>query len=571
VSKRLASLGALTKGDRRAAVGSDMSSFDLDSKYGKRALKRLYVKLQNIEVVGMEEPTSSHFLPALNAGKVIDDFVTELKATNDPLLKSLPLENTRSMQVLVLCVCLEEFDKIGLDRDARAKVDVRMFLNRLAGIKVSRQALIFSLFMATLDDIIKEASATGEFEGTAEDITATHVNVGKETVLAIDPSSGAPTKMTTLLLDRGVSFELACDMALEEAAKLENDQDEPMSETKSVLFGGGLETDHDDLNGFIVNDSQSEDNEWMSLAKPTKLGTRAEPGFYISKNKIAGRHLILLAKGKFDYASFGSKEVTNNFDPMRWMQVTRPNTGATIVDMSTADLQKKYNLACSCKVLKGIAKDCSKSLVDIVKSSNKLVGQLWEAAFNESYHFQSKNGLAPRRVKVTLVNGPVLHILSALEKVVMFRSNKDKSLKIMRAQVGSRRIVGVRFPHDDETTQQLEEELEKIRKARSNTGRLYTDEDLEPLCVKSQQWATAERKTITSFFKVQTVAEKIINNDSNDIKTNRSASLPAKRSRSAPLASTSKKSKTMQSFFSKSRGETELEMKTEPIDLTMDS
>jgi hypothetical protein len=35
VSKRLASMGDLTKGDRRAASGSDLSEFDIDSTFGK--------------------------------------------------------------------------------------------------------------------------------------------------------------------------------------------------------------------------------------------------------------------------------------------------------------------------------------------------------------------------------------------------------------------------------------------------------------------------------------------------------------------------------------------------------
>ena len=35
VSKRMASMGALTKGDRRAASGSDLSEFDIDSNFGK--------------------------------------------------------------------------------------------------------------------------------------------------------------------------------------------------------------------------------------------------------------------------------------------------------------------------------------------------------------------------------------------------------------------------------------------------------------------------------------------------------------------------------------------------------
>lgn len=36
VAKRLATLGALTKGDRRAATGTDFTAFDLDTKYGRR-------------------------------------------------------------------------------------------------------------------------------------------------------------------------------------------------------------------------------------------------------------------------------------------------------------------------------------------------------------------------------------------------------------------------------------------------------------------------------------------------------------------------------------------------------
>ena len=36
VAKRLRSLGALTKGDRRAATAQDMSAFDVDTTYGRK-------------------------------------------------------------------------------------------------------------------------------------------------------------------------------------------------------------------------------------------------------------------------------------------------------------------------------------------------------------------------------------------------------------------------------------------------------------------------------------------------------------------------------------------------------
>ena len=42
VARRLQSLGALTKGDRRAATGADLSHFNYDTAYGRTALKLMY-------------------------------------------------------------------------------------------------------------------------------------------------------------------------------------------------------------------------------------------------------------------------------------------------------------------------------------------------------------------------------------------------------------------------------------------------------------------------------------------------------------------------------------------------
>jgi hypothetical protein len=71
VSKRMAQLGALTKGDRRAASGSDLSEFDIDSTFGRRALVRTYDALDG------EYPTA----PSRNSNDILDKFIVEHPAS----------------------------------------------------------------------------------------------------------------------------------------------------------------------------------------------------------------------------------------------------------------------------------------------------------------------------------------------------------------------------------------------------------------------------------------------------------------------------------------------------------
>lgn len=42
VARRLQSLGALTRGDRRAASGIDLSEQNFDSPWGRKSLRRMY-------------------------------------------------------------------------------------------------------------------------------------------------------------------------------------------------------------------------------------------------------------------------------------------------------------------------------------------------------------------------------------------------------------------------------------------------------------------------------------------------------------------------------------------------
>ena len=547
-----------------------MSEFDLDSKYGKRALKRFYGALEENESSGGE--TAFGALSSTNVGEIIDEFIKEIKLIGDHIVDSIPTDDDLVKHAFVLSIATAELDRVGLDRDTRAKADVRMFLNRLSGLIVTRQSLVFKLFMSTLNGVIKEAKSSGEFEGTAEDITATTIEICKEIDLAIDPSSGQPTKLTTLDLDRGFSFDSVCTMAIEESQKLVSDEDTNAAakdqdlENEEGFIVLDDDDDGDDDDDSIDDSNYSDDDvtndAWMSNAKPQR--SVAESGFYVSKRKITGRYLVLFAKRKFDSSIFKTEEDSATLDPLGLMQLTRPNTGTIAFDKSTRELQHTYRLAFSCKECKLLLKSslsssidtAVKSPIDIIKQEIVRVSSLWERAYTDSDSFDIGKGLAPRRQKCSLVNGPgTLFLLPALEESVQFTSGKNKALKIMRAQIGKRRIVGVRFPSEDKITEKL---LEKIKKSRGNTGSSFIDEALKPICQKSMKWALTKRKTMKSFFKVTSSGNKISssNNNNNSDKTNKpttNASVGEKR-RASPIISSSsgkKAKKTMMSYFAK--------------------
>ena len=143
VSKRLGEMGALTRGDRRAGIGGDMSSFNLDTKFGKRSLKRLYTALNNNEIHRMGDHAGqgilpSACLPSQNTKQILSDIVEKRKKAEDPIVATLPAEEGPRTSFL-LALMTEALDKVGLDRD---KSDMKSFLNRLAGITVCKQDLL---------------------------------------------------------------------------------------------------------------------------------------------------------------------------------------------------------------------------------------------------------------------------------------------------------------------------------------------------------------------------------------------------------------------------------------------
>ena len=65
VAKRLQQLGALTKGDRRAADASDLSAFDVDTQYGKKAMDEVVSVLTNASFNAQTPPQARALRPRL--------------------------------------------------------------------------------------------------------------------------------------------------------------------------------------------------------------------------------------------------------------------------------------------------------------------------------------------------------------------------------------------------------------------------------------------------------------------------------------------------------------------------
>ena len=492
VSKRMANLGALTKGDRRAAAGSDLSEFDIDSIYGRRALTRLY---QCLLIGDNQSPPTA---PSRHSKVILDEFAKRAAAEN-PTLHFYDEAMGRSH---ALAAAQQALHAIGLaSDDMKKKAQVKLFLNRIAGLRVLEQKLVFSLFMSTLDDVVADAKATGEFEGSVEDVRATHIELsGTPEKLAVDKSSGAPTFFTRLNLDRGISLETIASQSIEDARP-----------------------------------NASEQQKGSPVAKT---------GFYVSKRVIAGRKLVLYARRKIE-ADAKTGEYTP--DPLGFMIVTSPNTGKNPCEMSTRDLGYKYDLLLSsddfCQTLKkpqenekdavdsvdattdedaatesepsDVAEDDSKERpADVLRRTYPKVAQLWDDAYNDSDSFEHNAGLAPRRTRVGLMTGAILHVLPALEKAVLMQVKaSERALRVARAEISDtrERIVGIRFPLDGEVMRRLQAILQKdlLESSKSSAeATLFKDEDFTSVDAKSTTWATSERKTMRNFFGATALTPK---------------------------------------------------------------
>ncbi|WP_158912747.1 strawberry notch family protein [Caulobacter sp. S45] len=154
IARRLDSLGALTRGERRTAGNGLFRAEDnLESPFAHRALQAFYVGLHFGNVEAMSRPTFEE-----KTGLRLLDHEGNLKDADD-----MPPMNT--------------------------------FLNRLLALRIADQNALFAAFDAILSSILERAAQSGLLDRGMEDIVADDVAILDEEVVRTDAVTGAQTKL----------------------------------------------------------------------------------------------------------------------------------------------------------------------------------------------------------------------------------------------------------------------------------------------------------------------------------------------------------------------------------------
>ena len=209
LAKRLQHLGALTKGDRRAADAANLSSFDFQTQYGRRALERLVDSIRTHSFGAGRMKLLLERVLGAEAARLAAD-TGDLTPWNEHCE-----ELETALQIVGIDLTLDYADRVaagqGGPRGKRKDLpSVKTFLNRLLGLTVRLQGRCFAHFNALFEDEIAKDKSEGRFDDGVVDMRATSIAYKDEPVpFYTDPTTKARTTLYTLQLDRGCEWSKA--------------------------------------------------------------------------------------------------------------------------------------------------------------------------------------------------------------------------------------------------------------------------------------------------------------------------------------------------------------------------
>src|SRR2546421_4504943 len=174
IARRLGSLGALTKGDRRSADSSDLAKYNFETEEGRAALCLMLRRI--------------------------------VESGNVPGLGN-PRQTLRDIGLLVR-------NRDGCEEMRKEDLyNVPRFLNRVLALDVDHQNALFDHFVDLFDQTVRYAKANGTFDEGVTDIKALAIRIAKpQRLVHTDEITNAQTTHYTLEIDvpsKAVSFDEA--------------------------------------------------------------------------------------------------------------------------------------------------------------------------------------------------------------------------------------------------------------------------------------------------------------------------------------------------------------------------
>ncbi|XP_062816379.1 protein strawberry notch homolog 2 isoform X2 [Anolis carolinensis] len=191
VAKRLESLGALTHGDRRATESRDLSKYNFENKYGSRALDKVLLTILNQVENKVPVPKS------YEKGDVA--FFQEMKQC-----------------LLSVGICCREmrYGLVSVEKDC----SIAKFLNRILGLEVQKQNLLFQYFSDTFDYLIDRDKKDGKYDMGILDLAPGVDEIyeeSKEVFLTPGHPQDGQVVFYKISVDRGMKWEEAYEKSLQ--------------------------------------------------------------------------------------------------------------------------------------------------------------------------------------------------------------------------------------------------------------------------------------------------------------------------------------------------------------------
>ncbi|XP_035425823.1 protein strawberry notch homolog 2 isoform X1 [Cygnus atratus] len=190
VAKRLESLGALTHGDRRATESRDLSKYNFENKYGAKALDRVLSTILNRTENRVPVPKSYDRREAA--------FFYEMK---------------QGLISVGICCNQMKYGTVPMEKDC----SITKFLNRILGLEVDKQNMLFQYFSDTFDYLIEKDKKEGKYDMGILDLAPGVDEIyeeSKEVFLTPGHPQDGQVVFYKISVDRGLKWEEAYEKSL---------------------------------------------------------------------------------------------------------------------------------------------------------------------------------------------------------------------------------------------------------------------------------------------------------------------------------------------------------------------